>query len=339
MQAQNIHEIMQLERKKKMDENKLRKINSMINDEENININILEKYYKSRHNRNIKRDNELNNNIKDNIYESIDNNEKDNLNKNENKYFTFSHGFIKNEESNIGKNFNNSKDKDLNKDYKYINTLYDLTSSETNSNKNKSIISISNIQNYYKDINPLNKIINNLERKDNNMKNDNSNIYNYFNNINNENNILKNKYNYNNRNINLDSNLIKQKTETKRKPNKFNSDSRKYDKQYYNNTNNKIYKKISSPKIEIPSFIQARVNKYNYSNSKKSNSSKRVSVGQMVPYSLNYNFNYKYNYNIPSNVSNRSKLNYYDNNDKRYSKRKEIKKEDLNFKYIFFDNE
>ena len=80
----------------------------------------------------------------------------------------------------------------------------------------------------------------------------------------------------------------------------------------------------------MPSFIQSRINKYNYTNTKKSNSSKRISGSQIAPYSLNY----KYNYNIPSNILNKSNLNYYDNN-KRDSKRKESKNGDLNFKYIF----
>ena len=342
LQAQNIDEIMQLEKKKKMDENKLRKINNMLNNEGLININIYEKYHKRRHNRNIKRDKELNNNINEILYESIHNKGRDNSNKNENKYFTFSHGFIKGEDSNLGKKFMNNEDKNLTNNYKYINTLYDLTSSANNSNNSKSIISISNnyynMSNHNKERNPQNKIIKNLSRKESNMnmKYNYSNLYNYFENINNENNFIKKKYNYNNRNINLDNYLIKQKTETKKKQNKFNSDSRKYDKKYYNNTNNLIYKKTSSPKIEMPSFIQSRINKYNYTNSKKSNSSKRISESQIAPYSVNY----KCNYNKSSNISNKSNnLNYYDNNDKRDSKRKESKNGDLNFKYIFFDNE
>ena len=100
-----------------------------------------------------------------------------------------------------------------------------------------------------------------------------------------------------------------------------------------------FYKKCSSPKIEIPSFIQSRVNKYNHSNSKKSSNSHRLSVGQIIPYSLNYNFNYKYNYNIPENKSyrsNRSNSIYSKNNDKIDSRRSDRKKKELNYKSLFF---
>ena len=232
LQAQNINEIMQLEKKRKMDENKLKKINNMLNNDELINLNIYEKYHKRRHNRNLKRDNELNNNINENIYESIHNVDRDNSNKNENKYFTFSHGFIKGGDSNLGKHFINNEDKNLTNNYKYINTLYDLNSSANNSSESKSIISISNnyynMSNHNKERNPQNKIIKNLSRKESNMnmKYNNSNLYNYFKNINNESNFIKKKNNYNNRNLNLDNYLIKQNTERKKKKNKFNSDSK-----------------------------------------------------------------------------------------------------------------
>ena len=337
LQVQNIDEIMQLEKKKKIDENKLKKIKNMLNDEENININIFKKNNKKHHNRNINRNNELDNNIND------DNNL--NINKNSYKYFTFSSGFVKNEDSNIAQNYINNEDNNLTNDNQYINTLYDLSSSENNSNNNKSIISISNnfnnnISNRNKEKNSQKKVINYFDKNGRgmNMINKNENRYNYLINLNNGNNEEKNNYNFNYRNINLD-NIFIQNTDKNKKNSIFNSDSRKYDKNLYNHSSNNLYKKYSSPKVEIPSYIQARVNKYNYYNMKKSNSSKRISGGQMSPYSFDYNFNYKYNNNIPSNVSNKINMNYYDNNDRGYSHKKERKKGDLNFKYIFFDNE
>ena len=346
LQNQNIEEIKQLEKNKKLDENKLRKINNFLKREDFIiNKNLFEgNHKKSRQKRNEFKDNLLND---INIFRNENTNEKETLdNKNFNQYFTFSDDYVKNDDLNTEKDDINKEENNLTNEYKYINTLYDLSSSEKNSNNNnsnKSNLSLS--KNNYQIISNNkdkmeHKLINYLDDYEDDTRDNKNNFnpYNYFTNLNNQKGLMKNnKHHYNNRNSNLENYLIHHNTE-KKKYYKFNSDFENYGKRYINNNNTtKLYKKYTSPKIDIPSFIQSRVNKYNYSNSKKSNSSKRLSPGQMTPYSFNYNFNYKYNYNMPSNITNRSNLNYFQNNNElKDSKKKERKKGDLNFKYIFF---
>ena len=330
LQAQNINEIIQLERKKKKDESKIRKINNLFNNDnidEEINNPDLYKIIKknkkkSRKNRNNDvRENNLDE-IKHKIYESRNEDSKIK------KYFTFSDGFEKIKNSNI--NEENVKEENINEEYKFINTLNDLSSSYNNSNKTKSLSSYTNnyqkISNNYNKSNSQKTLFKNLDNNysDKNIKKVNltTNKYNFIYNDNDD-------INYNNIRISLKDYINEQNTEKKKKYNKFKSDSRL--NQNYN------YKKILSPKIEIPSFIKARVNKYNHNNSQKSSSSQRFVGSQMFPYSLNYNLNY--NNNFPSNISNKSNQNYFSkNSDKRdYKKRSRKSSRDLNFKYMFFN--
>ena len=331
LQAQNISEIIKLERTKKNDENKIRKINKIFNNDEGINFNNTDLYELIKKNKKKSRKNR-NNDLRENNLDGIE--KKIYVSRNDNniqKFFTFSDGFAKLENQNI--NEENIKEKNTNEDLKFINTLNDLSTSYNNSNKTRSLSSFTNyyhkVSNNYNKHNYQKELFKNL-----------SNNYSEINikKINPQTNFIYNEnddINYNNKRIILSDYINKQNSPKKKKYNKFNFDSRTNKV-----NNNKKYKKIFSPKIEIPSFIKARVNKYNYSNSQKSNTSHRISVGKMFPYSLNYNFNTKYNYNIPSSISNKSNQNYYPKDtDKRNYNKRSRKSRDLNFKHIFFNNE
>ncbi len=113
------------------------------------------------------------------------------------------------------------------------------------------------------------------------------------------------------------------------------SDPRRYNKKKNIVNNDKLIKGVA-PKIEIPSYVKERVNKYNYSINRKNNTY-RSSFGK-VPYSLHSNCSS--NYNLHSNISNRNN-SFYNSNKKNStaSNRTQRKSSDLNYKYIFFNNE
>ena len=324
------NEIAQLEKKKRIDEKKLEQINIICNDDD-INKNIIKikknnHKYKNKNNsiRNKKyieyKDNDLQNNK-----ENISNNHKIN------DGYSFSNNFSKKENNRINEYLNDANKEDLIGNNKRAITLYDLTTSN-NSNSNISILTNESSRKGKRN-NPK-KLFNNLNINDN------------YKNIIGNNYINSYKlYNDNNNDISID---IYNKNNNKRigltdylnQHNKYSySQSRKYGNRKNNNYNAHLYKtKSASSNIGIPSFIQSRVNKYNYSLSRESSFSKRVSANKMVPYSLRYNINYNYHY--PSKIPHKSHSNYYSlRNDSRDSKLYDKTKKDLNFKSIFFVEE
>ena len=345
LQAQSINEIIQLEKKKKSDESKIYHINNVINDKDiNKNLNKLRKENRKILKDNIIKEKRLNTNIDNTGHletESVNENEEFHpMNNDLNKIITFSNGFNKNQNPEILQNLTNNDESNLNKDQKYIEYLYEITSSYNNSNNSKSLNTTTNVQSNASKKKSSQKLNNN----NNNKK---LNLYNYFYNINNDN-IGQNNYinnnikNINNKNLDLDDHLIQQSNKKKKTSSNYNYNSRKYNKKKSNINTNKLYKKGFSPNIEIPSYIKERVNKYNHSINRKTNNTHRSSLGQITPYSINNNNsnNLHSNYNLPSNITNRSNSYYYSNKKNRGdSKTTQRKKTDLNYKYLFFNNE
>ena len=341
LQAQSINEIIQLEKKKKNDESKIYHINNLINDKD-INKNLIKL---KKDNRKILKDNIINEKRQNSINDNTGHLETENVNENEefhpmnndlNKIITFSKDFNQNQNPEKLQNLTNNDENNLNRDQKYIEYLYEITSSYNNSNNSKSFNTTTNVQSNASKKKSTQKLNNN---NNNNKK---LNLYNYFYNINNDN-IGQNNYinnnikNINNKDLDLDNLLIQQSNEKKKPSSNYNSYSRKYNKKKINN--NKLNKKGFSPNIEIPSYIKERVNKYNHSINRKANNTYRSSFGQITPYSINYN-NLHSNYNLPSNITNRSNSFYYSNKKNRGNcKTTHRKKTDLNYKYLFFNNE
>ena len=333
LQEQNMKDIKRLENNKKIDERKINQINNSINEQNidfNIDADINQKILKIRKkNRAKKKEKNIrnkNNNlceVDDELFE-IENNYtySNNINNdNLNKHYTISNNYnnyIINEDLNNNKNSqykDDNDEKNLIEDFNNIDSLYDKSKSFSKVyNKRKS--HSSNIKN-----NKIpKKVVNNLElyNKNNNTIKDS------------ESKLSLDDYNKSNKKkIKYDDN--------------YSSDSRVYNiKKIDDNINLKMNQKVVTPKSNIPSFIQARVNKYNHSTSKKSSdskNSKRFSVGQAIPYSLKYNLSHKYKYDnkLPPNISFRINLNHSKNGDKIYAKRTNSKNKELNYKNIFFN--
>ena len=323
LQAQNMKEIKQLEKNKKIDERKINQINNSINEQgKDINIDglINKKIIKIRKkNRRKKRENknDKNNKLnqvddeKENNYTYSENTDNDNLK----QCYTISNNYnnyIINEDLNNNKNSHHidKEEQILIEDYNYLNLLYNQKASNRTNNKSKSFS-----YNKKNDVTP--------KKNENNLE-----IYNGSNND------IKN----------IEKKLDGYKESNKKKKiyyDNYSSDSRKYDKKNIDNSINlKLYQKVVTPKINIPSFIQVRVNKYNHSTSKKSNdskNSKRYSACHIIPYSLNYNLSHKYKYdnNLPPNISYRNNISK--NSDKIESRRSNRNNKDLNYKTIFFN--
>ena len=353
LQEQNINEIIQLKKNKKSDEGKIIQINNFINDDEEINKKILKikkNKRKLKKRQNSIKDKKLNSENYE-FYKSEKGKEMSKYYNESNNCYTFGNSYYNIEDSNIDKDIHNKNNDEstLIQDYKYINHLYELTKSYNQNNKEKSksfsyktkeFDNISNTKNYI-----IPKQLNNnfdLYIANWNKKSHNNN----FNDTNNErkNDILSNITNNEDTKSSLEYYINNQNSQINRKYKNYNSDSRKCDKKTVdNNINLKLLKKYTSPRIEMPSFIKKRVNKYNHCSNRKSSISKRNSIHQITPYSLNYNFNNKFNnYNIPLNISKRSTSNCSEKNNKTESKRSDIsyrKRKELNYKTLFFNNE
>jgi hypothetical protein len=348
LQAQSINDIIQLEKKKKFDESKIRHINSIMNDDNNndnnddINRNVTKLRKK---NKNLSKDNysmienRINKSNQDH-YVTESGNENEELypiNKNFNKIITFSNGFYQNRNNKKLKNKIDDDNNNLNRDNNYIEYLYEITSSYNNSNNSKSLNTTSNAQ--------QNIVKNNNEKKKQKINDDNNklNLYNYYYNIKNDNIGQKSCINNNIKNLKqkivglegLEDYLAQTKYQKKRIKNHY-SDSRKYNNIKRNDNNIKLQKGVN-PNIEIPTFIKERVNKYNHSINRKSNNTYRCSLAK-IPYCLNSYFSSHYNF--PSNIPIRNNWIYNSNKkNNSVSNRTQRKNNDLNYKYIFFNNE
>ena len=326
LQEQNMKDIERLENNKKIDERKMNQINNSINEQNidfNIDIDINQKILKIRKKNRAKKKeknkrikNKNLNEVDDELFE-IENNytySKNINNDNLNKHYTISNNYnnyILNEDLNNNKNIqynDDNEEKNLIEDLSNIDSLYD---------KSKSFHKVYNKRKSYSSDIKNNKMPKKVVKNNNTIKDS-------------ESKISLDVYNKNNKKkIKYDDN--------------YSSDSRIYNlRNIDDNINLKIPQKIITPKLNIPSVIQARVNKYNHSSSKKSidsKNSKRYSVGQTIPYSLNYNLSHKYKYDnkLPPNISFRSNLNHSKNGDKRDSKRTNSKNKELNYKNIFFN--
>lgn len=324
------NEIAQLERKKRIDDKKIKQINKICNDDD-INKNII-KIKKNNHKYKDKHNNIRNNKYIENKDNDLQNN-KENISNNHyiNDGYSFSNtNFTKKENNRINDYINNENKDDLTEYNKRATTLYDLT---TSNNSKGSISILTNESRKKGKRNNPKKLFNNLninENYKNIFGNDYINSYKLYNDNDDISISIYNKNN--NRSIGL--------TDYLNQNNKFSySQSRKYANRKNNNYNAHLYKtKSASSNIGIPSFIQSRVNKYNYNLSRESSFSKRVSANKMVPYSLRYNIDYKYHY--PSKIPHKSHSNYYSSkNDSRDSKLYDKTKKDLNYKSIFFVEE
>jgi hypothetical protein len=139
LQAQNISEIIKLERKKKNDENKIRKINKIFNNDEGINFNNTDLYELIKKNKKKSRKNR-NNDLRENNLDGIE--KKIYVSRNDNniqKFFTFSDGFAKLENQNI--NEENIKEKNTNEDLKFIILMHFVFSLIFPPRENKIIFS------------------------------------------------------------------------------------------------------------------------------------------------------------------------------------------------------
>ena len=333
LQDCNINEIIELEKNKKIDEKKIRQDKNG-NKDDNINKKIVKirnnSYkYKSKHN-------DLNEKRPHHFDKEDYRIRKGNvINNNNLKDINNLSDLRNNETTNKIKNYiNNNKNDNLRNSYKYINSLLELK----NSNNTTNIYSpdLTNaLQGEFKKNNSPKKLIDLKEKyKRHNSFNMNENMkelnkYFYKNNDNDH------RLHKNYSNIKLDlKNCLNQPYDNNKGENYFydyNSDLRCYENNNRNNRNSnntKLYKKYVSPNIEIPSFIQTRVNKYNHNPSRDSSISKRVSAGKMIPFSFHNDLNCKYY--TPSNVSRRTS--------RRNSERKNMNKKELNYKKIFFSN-
>jgi len=324
------NEIAQLEKKKRLDEKKLEQINKICNDDD-INKNII-KIKKNNHKYQDKQNSMRNKKFieyKDNDLQNNKENINNNHNINDGDSFS-NNNLTKKENNRINDYINDVNKEDLTENNKRATTLYDLTTSN-NSNANISILTNESSKRGKRN-NPK-KLFNNLNINEN-YKNIIGNKYINSNKLYNDNNndISIDIYNKDNKSIGL--------TDYLNQHNKYSySQSRKYANRKNNNYNTQLYKtKSASSNFGIPSFIQSRVNKYNYNLSRDSSFSQRVSANKMVPYSLRYNINYKYHY--PSKIPHKSHSNYYSlRNDSKDSKLYDKTKKDLNYKSIFFIDE
>ena len=336
LQDCNINEINELEKNKKIDEDKIKKANKGNNDD-SINKKLVKirnnSYkYKSKYNK-LKEKRPHHFDKDDYIIKKGNINNKNNFN----DLYGFS-DIRNNETTNKIKDYiNNNNNDNLRNSYKYINTLLEKKNSNNTTNiytpdltnilqgeskKNTSPKKIIDIKEKYQKYNSLN------------MDEDMKELNKYFYNKNDKDHTLNNLHkNYSNIKLDL-KNYSNQPHNINKGENYFydyNSDLRNYENNNKNkktNSNTKLYKAYISSNIEMPSFIQTRVNKYNHNPSRESSISKRVSAGKMIPFSFHNDLNCKYY--TPSNISRR--------NSRRNSERKSINKKELNYKKIFFSN-
>ena len=328
LQSSNINEIKKLERKKKIDEDKIIKIDKIC---ENININATSLLKSKINNKNIIRnsltkrktdDESETSNYLISDYETGHKTKSIKRRKSGNYYTYLNNNLIKGNKAKNKSNYTENED-GLTEDYQFNQSINELTSTCDNNDENETFSRSQYINNH------------NCKRKLNfeesfKTNQDNLNpynyLYNYYKKINKNNNIY-----YDDEKLNLDNYLV-QNHQKKR----YYSENRKYDKRFNNTNSKKKFSDTLSPNQEVLSFIQTKVNKYNHSLSKDSTISKRLSQMAVIPTSLNYNFNNNYNYKyFPSSLSNN---NMSQKSNKRMNKRKNKNLKELNFKYIFYNN-
>ena len=333
LQTNNINEIKKLERKKKIDEDKIVRIDKIC---QNMNINnhsLLKCSIKNKSNIKNSLSKKNTEDYSENSNYLMSDNEVQNKSikkKKSTNYYTFYNNHLAKTNEVKNKSYYTENEEGITEDYKFNQSINELSSTCDNNDDNQN--ETFSYSQYSKS--------NNCKRKlnfDESFKTEQENLnpynylYNYYQNLNKNNNI----YNFENEKLNLDNYFI-QKEQKKR----YYSDNRKYEKRLNNsNSKRKIYG-TRTPNQEVLSFIQGRVNRYNHSLSKDSTISKRLSQIAVIPSSLNYNFNNNYNYKyVPSSLSS---TNYKDNfckkNNRKIERKKNKNLKDLNFKYIFFNN-
>ena len=332
LQNNNINEIRKLEIKKKIDEENIKKIEKIC---ENININdsslTKSKTDKSQRKNSLTKSRLDNSGEGSNILLS-DNNETQRkpINKKyKSNYFIYSNNrVIRTDDRKNKNNYNTESEEALTEEFKFNNSINELTSTCDNNEANETF-------SHSQDINYKRKLNFDDSAKSSKTKHENLNPYNYMYNyyqlINNSNKRTKIK----GENINVD-NYLNQNTHKK----KYHSETRKYSK-VLNNTNTKRKSKGSfTPNQEIVSFIQTRVNKYNHSSNKESNLTKRLSQMNLgstyLKYNLNNKYNYKYMPNTAKNTNGFTDLSRKNTKTNVRNKNKNIK--ELNFKYIFLNH-
>ena len=329
LQTNNINEIKKLERKKKIDEDKIVRIDKIC---QNMNINnhsLLKCSIKNKSNIKNSLSKKNTEDYSENSNYLMSDNEVQNKSikkKKSTNYYTFYNNHLAKTNEFKNKSYYTENEEGITEDYKFNQSINELTSTCDNNDDNQN--ETFSYSQYSKS--------NNCKRKlnfDESFKTEQENLnpYNYYQNLNKNNNI----YNFENEKLNLDNYFI-QKEQKKR----YYSDNRKYEKRLNNSNSKRKFYGTRTPNQEVLSFIQGRVNRYNHSLSKDSTISKRLSQIAVIPSSLNYNFNNNYNYKyVPSSLSS---TNYKDNfckkNNRKIERKKNKNLKDLNFKYIFFNN-
>ena len=333
LQTNNINEIKKLERKKKIDEDKIVRIDKIC---QNMNINnhsLLKCSIKNKSNIKNSLSKKNTEDYSENSNYLMSDNEVQNKSikkKKSTNYYTFYNNRLPKTNEFKNKSYYTENEEGITEDYKFNQSINELTSTCDNNDDNQN--ETFSYSQYSKS--------NNCKRKlnfDESFKTEQENLnpynylYNYYQNLNKNNNI----YNFENEKLNLDNYFI-QKEQKKR----YYSDNRKYEKRLNNSNSKRKFYGTRTPNQEVLSFIQGRVNRYNHSLSKDSTISKRLSQIAVIPSSLNYNFNNNYNYKyVPSSLSS---TNYKDNfckkNNRKIERKKNKNLKDLNFKYIFFNN-
>ena len=333
LQTNNINEIKKLERKKKIDEDKIVRIDKIC---QNMNINnhsLLKCSIKNKSNIKNSLSKKNTEDYSENSNYLMSDNEVQNKSikkKKSTNYYTFYNNHLAKTNEVKNKSYYTENEEGITEDYKFNQSINELSSTCDNNDDNQN--ETFSYSQYSKS--------NNCKRKlnfDESFKTEQENLnpynflYNYYQNLNKNNNI----YNFENEKLNLDNYFI-QKEQKKR----YYSDNRKYEKRLNNSNSKRKFYGTRTPNQEVLSFIQGRVNRYNHSLSKDSTISKRLSQIAVIPSSLNYNFNNNYNYKyVPSSLSS---TNYKDNfckkNNRKIERKKNKNLKDLNFKYIFFNN-
>ena len=333
LQTNNINEIKKLERKKKIDEDKIVRIDKIC---QNMNINnhsLLKCSIKNKSNIKNSLSKKNTEDYSENSNYLMSDNEVQNKSikkKKSTNYYTFYNNRLPKTNEFKNKSYYTENEEGITEDYKFNQSINELTSTCDNNDDNQN--ETFSYSQYSKS--------NNCKRKlnfDESFKTEQENLnpynylYNYYQNLNKNNNI----YNFENEKLNIDNYFI-QKEQKKR----YYSDNRKYEKRLNNSNSKRKFYGTRTPNQEVLSFIQGRVNRYNHSLSKDSTISKRLSQIAVIPSSLNYNFNNNYNYKyVPSSLSS---TNYKDNfckkNNRKIERKKNKNLKDLNFKYIFFNN-
>ena len=333
LQTNNINEIKKLERKKKIDEDKIVRIDKIC---QNMNINnhsLLKCSIKNKSNIKNSLSKKNTEDYSENSNYLMSDNEVQNKSikkKKSTNYYTFYNNHLAKTNEVKNKSYYTENEEGITEDYKFNQSINELTSTCDNNDDNQN--ETFSYSQYSKS--------NNCKRKlnfDESFKTEQENLnpynylYNYYQNLNKNNNI----YNFENEKLNPDNYFI-QKEQKKR----YYSDNRKYEKRLNNSNSKRKFYGTKTPNQEVLSFIQGRVNRYNHSLSKDSTISKRLSQIAVIPSSLNYNFNNNYNYKyVPSSLSS---TNYKDNfckkNNRKIERKKNKNLKDLNFKYIFFNN-